>query len=79
MPKVRSVCEGAQGQLIVGTRASEIIQFKKSGDSYDKGTLLNIGHYDFELWGLAMIPGSDDYITCGEDFMLAKWDISAKK
>ena len=26
-----------------------------------------------------MVPNSDHYITCGEDFLLAKWDITKRK
>jgi hypothetical protein len=42
------------------------------------------GHYDLELWGLAVLPNRHEFITGGQDKLLIKWDadkrkISAKK
>ena len=37
------------------------------------------GHFNGELWGLAVHPMKDEFITVGEDFMLYKWDIKARK
>ena len=33
------------------------------------------GHYDKELWGLAVHPFKNEYYTVGEDKLLAVWDV----
>jgi WD40 repeat protein len=76
-PKVRSVCEHPDGRVLVGTRASEIIEFSNQGQSRK---ILNQGHFDFELWGLCEIPNEpSNYLTCGEDMLFAKWDVKTQK
>ena len=72
-PKVRSVCENSEGNILVGSRASEIIEFING-----KPVVHLRGHYDNELWGLCNHPSSDKYYTAGQDKMLALWDIRKK-
>lgn len=36
-------------------------------------------HCDKELWGLAPHPSKAEFITIGQDNMLAIWDINAKR
>ena len=76
-PRVRAVCESPDGKkLVIGTRSSNIIEVDLAGSGRK---CVNYGHFDKELWGLATIPKSEEVITCGEDFMLAKWDLKTKK
>lgn len=37
------------------------------------------GHYDSELWGLAVHPRQNEMITVGRDALLAVWDMKAKQ
>ena len=61
--------------LAVGTRSSEIIEFNPQG----VGSVVVSGHYDGELWGLAVHPSLSQFYTVGEDNLLAYWDISSRK
>jgi len=72
-PRIRSLCEDENGVLLVGTRAGEIIEL--DGDS---ATVHIRGHFDKELWALAVHPKREKFYTAGEDFMLAMWDIKTR-
>lgn len=72
-PKVRSLCENENGNLLVGTRAGEIIEFEG-----DTPTIHIRGHFDKELWALCVHPKREKYYTAGEDNMLALWDIKTR-
>jgi len=37
------------------------------------------GHFDDELWGLAMSSSRHEFFTGGQDKLLMKWDILQKK
>lgn len=74
MPKVRSLCENAKGSILVGTRGGEIIEFNNN-----QPKVLMRGHFDDELWGLSVHPKRNEYITVGEDTLLASWDIVSRK
>ena len=72
-PKVRSVCVNENNDVLIGTRAGEIIE-------YCSGTYNVIirGHFDFELWAICMHPEEDIYYTAGQDKLLAEWDIESR-
>ena len=36
-------------------------------------------HYEGELWGLATHPVKEEFVTIGQDNMLAIWDIKTRK
>jgi WD40 repeat protein len=75
MPKVRSVCENAtNGMILVGTRGGEIVEF-----GGPKPNVLMRSHFDGELWGLATHPLRQEYVTVGQDNVLAIWDIKTRK
>ena len=66
------MCESNNGQnVLVGTRGSEIIEFVNG-----KSTILMHGHFEGELWGLAISPNSTIYYTVGEENLLAMWDVT---
>ena len=72
-PKVRALCESANG-ILVGTRGGEIVEFIDN-----KPKVVMRGHFDDELWGLAVSPKKKEYVTIGEDQLLASWDIASRK
>jgi WD40 repeat protein/Ca2+-binding EF-hand superfamily protein len=77
-PKVRALCfDDKTGKLLVGTRSGEIAEITPG--QANKGKVHLKGHFDRELWGLSVHPSNDEYITCGEDFLLAKWNMSTRK
>lgn len=76
-PKVRAISYNEDtNKLLVGTRRGNIVEVEigKKG----KGRVLLKGHFDNELWGLAMHPSQEEFVTSGEDFLLAKWSSSMK-
>uniref|UniRef100_A0A8B9JDQ2 Echinoderm microtubule-associated protein-like 2 n=1 Tax=Astyanax mexicanus TaxID=7994 RepID=A0A8B9JDQ2_ASTMX len=66
---VRTLAEGKQEELFVGTTRNAVLQGSFSG------TLKPIvqGHTD-ELWGLDVHPGADQFVTCGQDKQVHLWD-----
>lgn len=68
-PGVRAI--DIMGDLIIaGTRGCEIL--KIAGDQVE---VVQRGHYDGELWGLAVSPNKLEFATCGGDKTLRVWDI----
>ena len=62
------------GTLVAGTRGCEIFLI-----SDDQVSLVQQGHYDGELWGLAVSPSSLEFVTSGGDKTLRLWDIPTGK
>lgn len=76
-PKIRALDYDEESRkILIGTRGGEIVEFDTS--SKEKKFLLQ-GHFDQELWGMATHPSRDEFVTVGEDFLLAKWSLSSKK
>ena len=73
-PRVRSIDEDSNGNILLGTRGGEIIEVANG-----KATVYLRGHWDKELWGLAVHPEKDEYFTVGEDKLLGVWDIQTRK
>ena len=73
-PKIRSVCENENGNILIGTRGGEIIEIEN-----EEPTVYIRGHWDKELWGLCAHPNKNQYFTVGQDKLLAIWDISTRK
>jgi microtubule-associated protein-like 6 len=74
MPKARSVTENAQGLVLVGTRGGEIVEF-----GGPKPIVYIRSHFDGELWGLATHPTREEFVTVGQDNVLAIWDVKTRK
>ena len=74
IPKLRSVCESSDGNILIGTRSGEIVEYKQN-----KPKVLIRGHFTDELWGLAVNPKKPEYATLGQDGMFAMWDIAGRK
>ena len=74
-PKLRSICEdSSSGNLLAGCRSGEIIEIVD-----EEVTCLLRGHYDLELWALAVSPNEDKYYTCGQEGLLSVWNVSTRK
>ncbi|KAL8169066.1 UNVERIFIED_CONTAM: Echinoderm microtubule-associated protein-like 5 [Gekko kuhli] len=72
---VRSVCRG-KGKILVGTRNAEIIEV---GEKNAACNILNNGHMDGPIWGLATHPSRDVFLSAAEDGTVRLWDIADKK
>ncbi len=73
-PKPRSICQGRNGNILVGTRGGEIFEFI---DEHDY-KIVNQGHYDKELWGLSAHPSRNEFCTTGQDCLLVVWNADTK-
>jgi WD40 repeat protein/Ca2+-binding EF-hand superfamily protein len=77
-PKVRAIdYNESTKKLIIGTRSGDILHLDTGSLPSPKIVLKS--HYNDELWGLSMHPSQNEFVTVGEDFLLAKWDIKTRK
>ena len=88
---IRSVCMMNGDKLLVGTGGSEIVEVKSAeicNFSTFEGaidwpkdigvTVISEGHYAGEVWGLAVHPGKNEFVTAGDDKILRLWNTSSK-
>lgn len=73
--KIRSICDYGGKKFAVGTRASEIVQIV----GQDSAECVVEGHYSGELWGLAVHPEINEFVTVGEDSIVSKWNVVQRK
>ena len=82
-PAVRSVCLNDVGNtILVGTHGSELFEITNIQATADitGATLLQRGHFAFELWGLAPHPHDPDvYATVGDDCTLRVWSAEHRR
>ena len=81
-PQAKSVCEHPKsGNILVGTRGGEIVEFSAEGGKHGQGTgqVLHRSHHDQELWGLAPRPDGHEFLTVGREGLLAVWDSEEKR
>ncbi|CAG9325772.1 unnamed protein product [Blepharisma stoltei] len=71
-PGVRSLDINSAGTVLVGTRSAEILEIR----NWQEVESLGSGHYDGELWGLAMHPEHPLCATCGGDKTIRIWDLA---
>ncbi|XP_062872674.1 echinoderm microtubule-associated protein-like 2 isoform X2 [Trichomycterus rosablanca] len=69
---VRTLTEGKQDELFVGTTKNAILQGSFSGAL----TPIVQGHTD-ELWGLDVHPSMKQFVTCGQDKQVHLWDVTS--
>ncbi|XP_060800060.1 echinoderm microtubule-associated protein-like 2 isoform X1 [Neoarius graeffei] len=69
---VRTLAEGRQEELFVGTTRNAILQGSFSGAL----TPIVQGHTD-ELWGLDVHPSTEQFVTCGQDKQVHLWDVAS--
>lgn len=78
--------DDSESNLVIGTFGSEIykVSFKPLPQSVGVPKVLVQGHYapkqrdTNEVWGLCQIPGTDKYITVGDDATLRVWNAETK-
>jgi WD40 repeat protein len=75
--KVRAVTLSHDCRRIsIGTRSADILE----GDLESlKLKAVSRGHFRNRVRGLAMVPTKDEFVTCGEDYVVVKWSIESKK
>ena len=74
MPSVKSVSDHPKtGQILVGTRGGEIVEFGANAKERPKMHLKS--HYHKELKGLAPHPTLAQFLTVGQDGMLGVWNL----
>ena len=61
-------------KVLAGTRGSEIVELEGKN-----GQVLIRGHYDEELWGMCVHNKSPIFFTCGDEGMIASWDLKNHK
>ncbi|XP_078001343.1 77 kDa echinoderm microtubule-associated protein-like isoform X2 [Glandiceps talaboti] len=69
---VRTITQGKDNQILVGTTKNAILQGSLSSDFYS----IVQAHTD-ELWGLAVHPASRQFLTCAYDRHIILWDSSS--
>ncbi|XP_053503201.1 echinoderm microtubule-associated protein-like 2 isoform X2 [Ictalurus furcatus] len=69
---VRTLTEGKQEELFVGTTKNAILQGSFSGAL----SPIVQGHTD-ELWGLDVHPSTKQFVTCGQDKQVYLWDVTS--
>ncbi|KAL1260902.1 hypothetical protein QQF64_008729 [Cirrhinus molitorella] len=69
---VRTLAEGKQDELFVGTTRNAVLRGSFSGSL----TAIVQGHTD-ELWGLDVHPSTEQFVSCGQDKQVYLWDTSS--
>jgi len=75
-PGIRSIDINANGDMLFGTRGSEIFVQEKGAKNWN--SILH-GHYDGEVWGCAASPKSYNFVSCGGDKTIRMWDVGKNK
>ena len=77
--------------MLVGTWASEVIEITITNQLITPNVTLVCGHYtpdiarleascsSNEVWGLAVFPDGNRYVTAADDGTLRVWDVFSKK
>ena len=64
-----------QGKILVGTKDSQFLEInEKTGET----KVITCGHGEGELWGLAVHPTAERFVTASEDGTVRMWDIVNK-
>lgn len=63
------------GKLLIGTAGCEVFEISSAdGENVHKTSLLEGHGQGEELWGLAINPVKDEFVTVGDDCLLKVWD-----
>ncbi len=65
-----------KNKIIVGTKHSEIFEIQEKTSAVNK---LVMGHSEGELWGLAVHPSRDIYVSASYDGDIKLWNTKSKK
>lgn len=71
-PGIRSIDINSKGEILIGTRGSEIYVQEKGAKNWN---CILYGHYDGEVWGCAASPNSYRFVSCGGDKTIRLWDV----
>jgi len=74
-PQAVSVCSKGN-KILVGTRGGEIFEFNEQTGTHKA---IMRGHFDSELWGLAVHPTRPEVFTFGRDALLSIWDLKTRR
>lgn len=76
--RVSAVYAKGDEVLAVGTQGAEVYEIRAYADPATTALPKPIvkGHFDGELWGLAVHPSGRSYVTTGEDNRIYHWDIA---
>ena len=75
-PSINAIAYDYRNKTIsIGTKGCNILQIDKN----DKIKVLMAGHFEKKIQGMTMVPGKEELITCGEDCMIARWDVNTTK
>ena len=74
---IRSLDLKSDGTLLVATRSSTIYEVEV-GEHTNSVAILE-GHYNGELWGLAVNPKAPKFVTVGDDKTIRIWDTVNKE
>jgi len=69
-PGIRALDVSSTGAYIIGTKGAEIIRIQDK-----KSNVLIRGHYNGEVWGLAVSPNAQKFASCGGDKTLRVWGV----
>ena len=64
-----------QGKILVGTKDSDFIEINEKTGSV---TTLMYGHAEGEMWGLAVHPSAERFVTASDDGTVRMWDLVQK-
>lgn len=72
---VQSVCV-RENQILVATNGASLIVFSSDDEIVNESDTNSVitGHFSGETWGLARHPSKAEFVTCGDDKTVRRWD-----
>jgi microtubule-associated protein-like 6 len=72
---IQSICM-RDNQILVATQSGTLITFSSDNEKVNESDTNRVieGHFVGETWGLARHPTGDEFVTCGDDMTLRRWD-----
>ena len=72
---VQSVCV-SENQILVATNGASLIVFSSDDEIVNESDTNSVitGHFSGETWGLARHPSKAEFVTCGDDKTVRRWD-----
>ena len=72
---IQSVC-ASENQILVATESASIIVFAVDDINVSESNTSSVitGHFRGETWGLARHPSKAEFVTCGDDKTVRRWD-----
>jgi microtubule-associated protein-like 6 len=72
---VQSIC-CRENQILVATESAALIVFSSDDTNVNESDTNSVitGHFKGETWGLARHPSKAEFVTCGDDKTVRRWD-----